>query len=88
MHYTRFFPRTGYFFDHMGLNWTSPYFWLPHLIGLLVVIVVAVVLFKALKKHRKALPAQSSEALELLKLKYVNGEIDEETYRKKLELLK
>ncbi len=29
-----------------------------------------------------------SEAIDLLKLKFVNGEIDEETYRKKMVILK
>jgi len=47
-----------------------------------VIILVAVVIF-VYKKHNR----HSNEALELLKLKFVKGEIDEEEYLNKKNIL-
>lgn len=86
MHYLHFLPRSRYFFD--GMMWNNPYFWIPNLIGLVLFIVGIVILVKVIRKHRRIEPSVHSEALDVLKLKFVNGEIDEETYKRKMALLK
>jgi uncharacterized membrane protein len=88
MHFTHFYPRSLYFFDGGHGLWTNPYFWIPNLIGLALLVVAVIFVVGAFKKRKTFMVENYSEAINLLKLKYVNGEIDEETYRKKLAVLK
>jgi uncharacterized membrane protein len=61
---------------------------ISNLIGLAVIILGIVLIVKAMKKRRMFIVENTSEAIQLLKLKYVNGEIQEEEYKKKILLLK
>lgn len=79
-----FITRSGdYLFHTMGYA-GSWYFLIPRLIGLVAIIVGIVVLVKYMKRNRE----YNNEAIYMLKLKYVNGEIDETEYKSKLSLIK
>lgn len=88
MHGSHYLNR-GYYLFNDGMHYfDSPYFWIPKLIGLAVIIIGIVLIVKASKKRRIFYSESTSEAIQLLKLKYVNGEIEEEEFNKKLALLK
>ncbi len=88
MHYTHFYPRSGFFSDGAYGIWTNPYFWVPKLIGLVLLTVACILVVRAFRNRNSFMNQHHSEAIDLLKLKFVNGEIDEETYRKKMVILK
>jgi uncharacterized membrane protein len=79
----------GFYLFNDGMHYfNSTYFWISNLIGLAVIILGIVLIVKAMKKRRMFIVENTSEAIQLLKLKYVNGEIQEEEYKKKILLLK
>jgi uncharacterized membrane protein len=54
-----------------------------------ILIIIAVVYFAARPNHRISLDApRYTDAEEILKKRFVNGEIDEETYKKMLQTLR
>jgi len=78
------------FFDHMGGYWPHSFWMNPWglVVGALAiaaVVVLVVLLVKAGKK--KNIGTDNDEVLELLKTKYVSGEITEEEYMKKKKIL-
>jgi uncharacterized membrane protein len=80
---------SGFYLLNDGMPFfNSPYFWISKLIGLAVIIIGIVIIVKAMKKRKSFFIENTSEAIQLLKLKYVNGEIEEEEYKKKILLLK
>ncbi|RKD30607.1 SHOCT domain-containing protein [Thermohalobacter berrensis] len=65
--------------------------WLVFGMGLIriVVIVIAVVLvFKLINKNSNNNYRKNDRAIEILKERYAKGEIDEEEYRRKMDILK
>jgi len=83
-----FITRGGYLLDGGMHYFASPYFWIPRLIGLVLLIIGVVLIVKAIKKRNAFFIEQSSGAIELLKQKYINSEINEDEYKRKLALLK
>ncbi len=77
-----FFGRGFNCFGPEGFFFASP--WMMG-ISILVLVVVAVVIIKTLKNRSNN---GNDEALELLKIKFVKGEISEEEYLKKKSVLK
>ena len=79
----------GFYLLNDGMHsFDSPYFWIPKLIGLAVIIIGIVLIVKAAKKRKTFYSESTSEAIQLLKLKYVNGEIEDEEFNRKMALLK
>ncbi len=75
----------GRIFGHRSYMFNSP--WVSLIVGALVVVLVvvlAVALFKTLNKKKNS---TNDDLLELLKSKYVAGEIDEEEYLRKKKLI-
>lgn len=65
--------------------------WWPHLLGGLVALfVLGLITWAVIKlvKHFTVKPEPKDEALEILKMKFVKGEITEEEYTAKSKLLK
>lgn len=66
-------------------------FWFPHLIGGLVgLFILGLITWAVIKlvKHFTVKPEPKDEALEILRMKFVKGEITEEEYASKSKLLK
>ena len=79
------------FFDHMGSYWPHSFFYNPwgivlSALAIAAVVVLVVVLVKALKKKNNG-GGGNDDVLEILKTKYVSGEITEEEYMKKKKIL-
>jgi|LGVF01.1.fsa_nt_gb uncharacterized membrane protein len=83
-----FITRGSYLFDGGMHYFASPYFWIPRLIGLVLLVIGIVLIVKAIKKRNAFFIEHNSESIELLKLKYINSEIAEDEYKRKLALLK
>lgn len=84
------FLAKGRFFypDSMMEVFSNPYFWVPRAIGLAILIIGIVFIVKALKKRKSFFIEYNSEAIEILKLKFINGEVDELEYKRKLDILR
>jgi len=80
MHGGRFFFNSG----HMFNPW---FFWGSRVLGLLVIVIVAFLIYKLYKKNNTN-NTNNEDLLEMLKMKYIKGEITEEEYNKKREMLK
>ena len=70
--------------DSWGYRFFNPEFILLSIIALMV---VGIILYLAFSK-RKSAKNTKSEALEILKLRYVKGEISDEEYERRKEVLK
>jgi len=78
MHGRGYFDNYGYF-GHGYYNGWEPF------IGIGILLIVLAVVYLLVKRTRKA--ALNSNVIELLKLKYVKGEITEEEYLKQKKVL-
>lgn len=75
------FGRTGF-----GMGYNSP--WIYFVIQAVIWIVIAFVAYKIIQKLISNKKIENDPILEKLKMKYVEGEITEEEYIKKRDLLK
>lgn len=80
MHGGRFFFNSS----HMYNPW---FFWGGRIVGLILVIAVIFLIYK-LYRNNDSKNKKDDDLLEMLKMKYIKGEITEEEYSKKKELLK
>jgi putative membrane protein len=63
------------------------FFWGGRIVGLILVIAVIFLIYK-LYRNNDSKNKKDDDLLEMLKMKYIKGEITEEEYSKKKELLK
>jgi len=63
------------------------FFWGGRIVGLILVLAIIFLVYKLYKKNDSK-NTKDDDLLEMLKMKYIKGEITEEEYSKKKELLK
>lgn len=82
-------------FGHMygyGYPGTLNWWWMAGfaILNILIVVGIIVLIIRLVNKSRqdREIASSSSKAIEILKEKYVLGEIDEEEYQRKLKILR
>lgn len=60
--------------------------WFPYVVGAILLVIGILMIFMILKKKNNTSHI-SSEAIEMLKMKYVNGEITEDEYLKRKSVI-
>ena len=81
------FIHGGRFFFNSGHMYNPWFFWGGRIVGLILVLAIIFLVYKLYKKNDSK-NTKDDDLLEMLKMKYIKGEITEEEYSKKKELLK